>query len=218
MTWLPIVILIAIVGVVIVATTLSERRRREALQQLTTEIGLRFDAEPLEELPAELRSLHLFQHGRRRRVGNVLFGQLDGRETWLFDYRYTTGGGKHSHTHKQTVAVYWRDGATLPEFAMRPESIFDKLGALFGAADIDFAEHPRFSSRYLLGSDQEARVRELFRADVLEHLEQADENWCVEGGGAWLLCYRAGKRVAPERLRGFIDSTRTVADLLLRAA
>jgi hypothetical protein len=55
---------------------------------------------------------------------------------------------------------------SLPEFELRSENMFHKIGKAFGCQDINFESHPEFSKRYLLrGADEEA-VRTFFTPEM----------------------------------------------------
>ena len=56
-----------------------------------------------------------------------------------FDYRYTTGSGKNSHTYRQTVVFFRSPEVDLPQFELKPQSFLHGIGKLFGYQDIDFA-------------------------------------------------------------------------------
>ena len=62
----------------------------------------------------------------------------------MFACRYVTGGGKHTRVIRQTVIYFRSPQLHLPEFALRPENLFHKMGAAFGYQDIDFDSHRKF--------------------------------------------------------------------------
>ena len=67
--------------------------------------------------------------------------------------------------------------------------------------------------RYLLKGDEEREIRDLFSSDALSFYE-ADGKLSTEAVGKQLIHYRAGKRVAPERLSDFIRQGVQVLTLL----
>jgi hypothetical protein len=134
---------------------------------------------------------------------NVLHGTSSDTEVSIFDYCYTTGGGKNSTTHHQTGICFRSKRLDLPKFTMRPELWYHKIGSMLGYEDIDFADYPEFSRRYLLRSDDEQGVRELFTAAAIERLE-GHSDICAEGSAGRLIVYRAGKRVKPMEVRDLL--------------
>ena len=99
--------------------------------------------------------------------------------------------------------IHFRSPAlNLPEFALRPENLFDKIGDVFGGQDIDFESHPKFSKSYSLRGSDEQKVRETFTDEVLSSFEN-QTGISTEGGGDQLIFYRAGKRIDPDQVRSF---------------
>ena len=191
---------------------LNEKKRTEQFGDVARNIGLPFFPEGDDSLRSSLEHFHLFSQGRSRKIRNMLHGENSEVELAIFDYRYTTGGGKNSHTYKQSVIYFRSPVLRLPHFAMRPEGLFHKIGGAFGYQDIDFDRHPRFSGDYLLRGDDEAKVRELFTDDVLTFIE-SQQKICVEGGGDQLVFYRQRKRVVPDAVNGFMDEGFKVFDV-----
>jgi hypothetical protein len=209
MYW-PIVIVALAVVVLVVALVLlgrkAERARAEALQEASVAMGFSFEAEgDLDQIKA-LGDLPLYARGHGSRLKNMLSGRAGADDAKIFDYQYTTGGGKESHTWKQTVALYAGGGRNLPDFVLAPENVFHKLGQLLGYQDIDFDSSPLFSSRYLLRGPDEAAIRSAFTVDTRAFFEQ-EPGWTVEVQGGNVGIYRAGKQVAPEDLGAFVQET-----------
>ncbi len=93
--------------------------------------------------------------------------------------------------------------ACLPNFTLRPENLFHKIGQVFGYQDIDFEAHPEFSKRYLLRAENESEVRRTFSTDVLSFYE-SDQKLSTEAAARQLIHYRAAKRVPPDEIAEFI--------------
>jgi hypothetical protein len=193
---------ILIASVVAYFQYLAEKRRAQALRQVADELG--FDFSPTDqELVTRLQSFHLFSQGRSKKLTNVLRGEANGLAVEIFDYRYTTGSGKSSKTWKQTVLCFRLDGPGLPAFSLRPHTFFHRIAEWFGAQNISFEEHPVFSKNYLLRGPDEAAVRNLFDERALTFYEERP-GLSTEGGDDRLLFYHPDKRVAPEKVRGFL--------------
>ncbi len=139
-----------LVGLGFAVNVYNEKKRREALQRVADELGLTFYRDGDPGLVAELSDLHLFSRGRSKRITNMIHGETEDVVMGVFDYRYTTGSGKNSHTYRQSVAFFRSADLRLPVFEMRPQSFFHGIGKLFGSQDIDFDSHPAFSKAYLL--------------------------------------------------------------------
>jgi hypothetical protein len=203
---IPIVIGFAIMSLIvaiIVADRRAKRKRTEGLQAAAATMKFTFSPEDDPALRGRLAGFHLFSQGRSRKIRNVLRGRAGDTDVLMFDYRYTTGSGKNSHTWKQTVMVFESAGANLPDFSLRPEHIFHKLGQVFGYQDIDFDSHPGFSKHYLLKGSDEQQLRNIFTTDVLSFYE-TQKRVSSEAAGGQFLYYRAGKRIAPDKVADFI--------------
>jgi hypothetical protein len=128
----------------------------------------------------------------------------------LFDYQFTVGGGRYSHTYRQTVAAYSKTGVNLPIFEIKARGLWQKI---FGGKAINFESHPEFTRRCYVRSDDELKTRELLTPGLLSFLEALDSNkkWRLEGDGETLLVYRSEKRVKPPDFRTLLEETSSLA-------
>ena len=185
-----------------------EKKRTEALQAVATDVGLQFSATKNDELLAKMNAFSLFNKGRGRKMKNVMTTETDIARLTMFDYQYTTGGGQHSQTSRHTVVALESDVLKFPSFALRPEGVFQKVGAAIGMQDIDFEGHPEFSNSFVLTGDDEQSVRAFFDADVLELVAQ-QQGICVESGPG-IFIYHCGGRRKPEEILELMNEARTV--------
>ncbi len=205
--------IIAVIGGIIAISIHLEKKRTEAMRSVAATMNFTFAEKPDKALRERLSHLHLFSQGHSKKIRNVLTGRAGEMDVRLFDYRYTTGGGKNSHTWRQTVMLCESATMSLPNFALRPERFFHKIGQVFGYQDIDFDTHPDFSKRYLLKGDDEKEIRKLFHADALAFYESHGK-LSTEAADHQLIHYHASKRVAPEKLTEFIREGVGVLTLL----
>ena len=194
---------------------LAAQKRTHALQHtlrdFARELNLKFDPEGHAELHESLKRFHLATLGPYSTMKNLMYGQRDGTDIALFEYRYQAGKSFRS----QTVIWMQRRGTRMTEFALRPESGWNQLASWFGHGDINFASHPHFSRDYLLRGDDESAIRELFTDEVLNFYESHSE-LITEGEGNKLLFYRETVLVPPAELRAFIDEALEIRSLLNR--
>jgi len=198
-----------IVGAFIVL--IGEKRRTRGFEAAADRLGFSYDPAAV-PVYGKFSNLRLTNQGHSRKARRLLMNGSGDDEIWIFDYRYCTGHGRHRSSHRQTVAAFPNLGTLLPEFQIRPEDIFHKIGSSLGYQDIDFDEHPEFSSRYLLRGRNEMLVRSLFTSWRIEAIMNL-ERFCAEGAGAELLVYRT-RRVDPGRLSKFIDEARAIKETL----
>jgi hypothetical protein len=207
-----IVFIIAMVIIAAIVNYYQEKKRTEAIRDLARQLSFDFSPMGNPELMAHLGGFHLMGIGHSREIHNLLQGSAGELQISIFDYRYVTGSGKQRRTWQQSVFVAQRLGMDLPTFSMRPESIWHKIGHLFGMNDINFETHPRFSGRYLLKGPDEGSIRELFRPEVLEYFEERT-GLNIEGAGS-LLLYATYKRLDPAKIRDFMAEGFDILKLL----
>ena len=191
-----------------------EKRRSEQLTHAAAMRGMNYNKSGFEPIVEGLGALPLFTHGRWKKAGHAMRGQIERHSVVVFDYRYTIGGGRSSNTYVQTVAAYDLGALLLPPFALEPEGLFDRLGARLGMQDFDFDTHPEFSRNYKLTGSSESAVRELFAVRMLDAL-QGTSGWNIEGSGSHVIVYRQKKLVAPADLGNFLDETVRMAALFV---
>jgi len=193
-------VFIAIALIAVLCSRHFENQRKEAISKIAEGLGLTFYPDGDPNLQSQMTGFKLFNSGRSRKLYNMVHGQADGVDLAIFDYRYTTGSGKNSSTHHQTVVFIGAADLNLPQFSIAPETFFAKVGSFFGFEDIDFESHPKFSdSCYLTGADEDA-IRETFRPEVLEFFE-ANPGITTDAYGRSFIFYRGGKREKPEVIR-----------------
>jgi len=204
------------VAAIVAAVYYLEKRRTEEMSMAAERLGFTFSPEPEPGLPERLGSFRLFSQGRSRKIRNVMRGQLDDIQVRVFDYRFTTSGGKHHRTHDQTVGLFETGRLGLPFFALRPEHLFHRLASAMGYQDIDFEHQPAFSEAYLLQGQDETQIRTLFHESLLAYFAR-HPGVCTEGDGSLLVFYRQERRVDPSQLEGFVEEGLDVLSATLEA-
>ncbi len=204
LVWIFIVGALLVGGAIALAAYMYEKKRTAAMDQAAQQLGLPFFPKGDMSLVEQLSHFKLFSKGRARKIKNMIHGDAGAVEVGIFDYQYTIGSGKNSSTHKQTVITFRDDHLTLPQFLLRPEGFFDKIGGMIGLQDIDFETHPVFSKSFVLQGESETQIREQFNPDVLTFFEE-NQGWTVEAGLQHLTIFKPNKRVAPEQVRSFME-------------
>ncbi|MEW5742626.1 MAG: hypothetical protein AB1938_27160 [Myxococcota bacterium] len=205
---------IALIAIIAYLAWLYEKKRTEAMQRYAEQHGWAFEGYG-SGLEAQLGTFKLFNQGHSRRLSNAMRGVRDRVAVAVADYRYTTGSGKHSHTHHQTICTVRVPGMTLPHFfARRQVALFDAIGKMFGGQDINFEEDPAFSKAYVLQSQTgEESVRRYFNERArAAFTELARKNPQVEGVGEVMLVHY-GRRLKVEDLDGLVADAVNLARL-----
>ena len=213
---ITIVFLIIFVGSLILIFLRIGKKRTEQFALISAELKLNFFPKGSASLFERLKPFHLFSKGWSRKIKNLMEGEANKVELAIFDYQYTTHGGQHPQTHRQSLLFIRSPKLNLPDFSLRPENVFHKIGSAFGDKDIDFETHPIFSKSYLLRGDNEAAIRGLFNNELLNFI-QSQQNISIEGSGDQLIFYRHKNRVKPEEVESFMEEGFQVFDQFLRS-
>jgi hypothetical protein len=182
-----------IIFILIIAYTIKqEKKRTEAIKSLSDSLGFTFNPKPLAgDYPVS--SFQLFDIGHSKRFSNGMTQKKNGIMISMFEYFYTTGSGKNSTTYSQTVTLFSAPHLKLPQFVLKPEGLFQKIGEMFGAKDIDFEDSPEFSKKYQLKSAFEDDTHKTFRKEIRDFLTDK-VNYTIEGNGVNLLIH-TGRRI-----------------------
>jgi hypothetical protein len=204
-----IIVLFVLLALVVIGVGIYlEHKRKEMWRGLATRYGLRYDAgDPLDLV--ERYSFALFSQGHSKRVSNTLSGNTDGMDVVVFDYRYTTGSGKHKHTHYYSALM-----VRLPcrgELQIRPENFLDRIASAMGWDDYDF-EYERFNRAFKVTGPDKKFAYDVCHAEMMEYL-LSHPSHCWEIHGDQLLLYSLSLGTfEPEEVatclrdaRGFLD-------------
>ncbi len=145
----------------------------------------------------EVSDFELFRQGQNRVANNIMQKQDEWMEDRIkiFDYQFETGYGKSRRLVAQTVFLMRSKNLGLPQFVMKPETIFNKLGSYLGMQqDIDFERFPKFSGNYLLQGDDEDYIRFKMTDEIL-HFFSRERGWHMEGVNYYLILYKENQRL-----------------------
>lgn len=195
----------------------SAKNRTEQLSLLANQ--LKMDFKPVDEwkLSSLLEDFKLFRSGGAHKITNM-FMEKDDMETMdfrIFDFAYTVSTGKSSVTIRQTVLYVHSTALALPQFWMKPENIFHKLGIWLGLQrDINFVEFPEFSKQYFLKSKDEEFTRATMQDQVLRFFT-VEKNWYLEGIGYMMLFYKQGVLLEAAQIKDLHWKGLKIYDMLL---
>jgi hypothetical protein len=96
---------------------------------------------------------------------------------------------------------------------MMPDSFALKPAKVLGMKDIDIADAPGFSKRYLLNGGDDAAIRRVFRQEVTDAF-MLRNHWCVEAHGDVIVFWIKDRRVPPNDIRSFLGETIELFQLL----
>lgn len=172
---------IGIAIAIMVAAFIRHKRRIKDFRSLAAKMGFTFKEEKNHIITDYQMNFKIFDRGRSKKITAYMEATKNETTIAIFDYKFITGGGKNSTTHKNTFIIFQNASFAFPEFTLMQEHMGHKLlGALgesiekqlLGFNDIDFADSPEFSKQYLLGGKEPEKIKELFTPAVRETLEK----------------------------------------------
>jgi len=200
-------------GIVLVLFYGGESSKREEFVQVARRLGFSYDPEGKTPLPKGLLQVPTFDSVGEGVTHLLRGGSLD-REYAIFEHQYTVG----DETTHHTIAAH-RTSCLIPAFELRPETVLDKIVSAFGGIDVDFSEHPTFSSAYrLLCADEDVAVIRRMFAGGLCSLFERELGWTVGGNGNWVGLYKHRGLVESEDLQKFYEKTKGMAKAIESAA
>ncbi|MEM6469521.1 MAG: hypothetical protein AAF802_08105 [Planctomycetota bacterium] len=202
-----VVFAVLIIGI-IVFVALADKKRDEALRSIAEDLRLSFNKKTDDRLLSVMQRFKLFNRGRGRKMKNVMQADTEAARLSIFDYQYTTGGGKSSQTHRFTLVSMEADELQIPSFQLRPEGFFDRIGSMFGGQDIDFKDDQAFSDAFVLSGNNEQKIRDFMTSELRELLLRHKDCY-VECDQGVFIFYRRGRR-KPEQIRELMDEAFSV--------
>lgn len=181
----------------------NKKERTEALRSAAFELDMKFEEKDEYGMIALLRDFKLFRRGSRKTISNILTksSSLLEEKINVMDYRYTVQSNNSSRTIHQTVFFIQSKQLAMPQMLLKPEHFFHKIGAWLGMQDIDFEEHPEFSSAYLLQGEDEERIRRTMSNEAIVRFFTVEKNWCLESIGFFMILYQERKLIAASHLK-----------------
>lgn len=204
---------LVVVGIIVLARW-SEKKRGDGWRQAAEELGIQFAGEQNDVL-SRCSAMKIFNRGHSHTFRNAIEGDAGDTRITIGDYRYITGSGKNRSTHSQTVCVLESAGMDAPHCFLRPTvAFFDRIGAMLGGQDIDFADDPHFSRAFVLQGEDEQAIRDLFDDRVRAwFMAQKGRNLCFEAWGNRLVFHR-GRLEKPGEARRLLQEALDVLGAL----
>jgi MFS superfamily sulfate permease-like transporter len=159
-------------GHIVLEKVLNERQK--SLQQFAQSIGADFKPDNA----FDLYKYDGFLFGKRLVYSSnrVIYQEQKNKPKMIIaEINLMEGAQPTSRRYSTTTLLINNIGKTIPDFELRKEDQLDKLKQYIGIDDINFAEYPTFSSKYMLKGNEEEKIRLLFNQKLIEFLEQNDE-------------------------------------------
>lgn len=218
----PFVFMVAFVAIMLyVRYVLAEQRRRE-WRRLAQELGGTLTSAPMNlgvfslfAAPDPIASVYphpLFQQGHSRCAPNIMNGTHAGRSVSCFDYQYTVGSGKNSHTYYFLCALV-PTPVPFARLCVRPESVADRVFGFLGARDLQL-ESDEFNRRFHIECDYPRFAFDVLHPRAMEMLLRSSDT-CFEGQGTDALIYMSRQYEGQRGLRGSVLHLLQFADEFL---
>lgn len=206
--------IVVFVGGIIMIANHFEKKRREAVANFAMNAGYMIDPD-ITSFTSQVSGFKLFTQGHSRKAKNLFRGKNGDDEFAVCDYQYTTGSGKNSQTHLQTVCVIRSSRLQLPHFfARRQIALFDFLGKVFGGQDINFDHDPAFSKAFVLQTaGVEEECRQLFDDNVRQHFTQLGPKGIQVESKGEMVVFHCGRQMKIEKMQELIDDALSVRRL-----
>ena len=198
-----VVAFFAFAGALMYWSYVANKKRIEGFAQQAEAMGLNFTQQPGDSIMAHYGHFKLFNRGRRRRVNNLIEGDSGDVTLQIFDYKFTTGSGKQTRHHVQTIASLKSSQLNIPSLTIHPEGFLSRVGSKMGFQDIDFDSHPTFSKMFVLKGDNEEAIRNFLTPAALEYFE-AHQGISLEASGDTLFFYNPNRRIKPEEIKDLL--------------
>jgi hypothetical protein len=215
--WPWMIIALVVGGILSLISSVFERERTKKIEELARSRGFTFrhaSTAADNDLPI---GCYLAETGRNPAVSNVLeVARTDELNFVLFEYEFTVGYGKSQHTPHQTVGRMRAPLLKLPSFLLFPETLFSKIGVMFGRTDVNFPDSPDFSDQYILRGQDEPALRAIFSPALRNALTPLD-HLTIEGADDVLFIFRMGRRVKPDDLLARIEEDKKILALFFEA-
>lgn len=185
------------------------------MQETATKLGLEFNTSDEYGLIGMMKDFKLFKKGYGKRISNILSikREIEDNDIRVFDYKYIIGAGNSTRKIMQTVFYIHSKELNLPEFIIKPEYFYHRIGEYFGMQDINFDIFPDFSKHYLVQGPEEDLIRNALNHELLAYLSN-EKKWSVEGLNYLLIFYRNGKRIPIEEMEAFYKKGMELFEIL----
>ena len=188
------------------------RQRTKAMAGVALAMDFAFMARLTESSVRAVAPFRLFTFGHTHKASNAMQGRVGDCDMLFFEYQYTVGGGKSSHTTSVSAVILFDGAAGVPDFQLAPKTFLDRLVGFFTHGDVELEDAGEFTSRCKLTGSDGAALRETFHPDLVQYLGR-DGRWFIQAYDGQLLLYRTPP-VATNRVPGLVTDALEIRDLL----
>jgi hypothetical protein len=209
---LAIVFWLAIAALLILLAVFLTGRRSARWRSIAARGGFEYRASAMPFQGTDISGLTLLESDNDVVVSNLLQGMVRGCYAFLFDLPSCNPSSEQVST--TTVAGFRYPHGRLPILQIAPKQLFDRVEealALKPCLEID----SEFSKHFLVNCESERDARAFLTPEKLRQLRLQLDNFRIESSPDWLLVYRPGASIKPEKLAEFANAAATIACVLL---
>lgn len=169
------------------------KARATSMLALAGELGMTYEEK---DSFSEMNYLSEFRVFRKSSSNREAFNVMNKKDDFLesvltiMDMTWAVSTGKTSQRFYQTVFFLRAKDLGVPDFSMRPESFFHKIGTMLGMQDIDFEAYPEFSDHNLIQGSDPDLIRSHVVNPGIAKVFQFNKTWTLEGMGYFLVLYK----------------------------
>ncbi len=194
-----IVIVLSIIPIIIVLSSLEEKRAEERAEKKRCDQAERLGIEYHKQLvPADQAMFAKFALASRRRkqlASKALVADSGDLRMVIFDFRYIVGSGSGTREYKQTCVMAQSDLLSIPAFEISPEGMLQKIAGLFGYQDINFDDDTNFSEAFKLTGPDVDKIRAFFTAKRRQEV-LCERQIILEGNGDQFIFHQTGRHMS----------------------
>jgi hypothetical protein len=184
---------------------LNRHMRSKKMAQLCQAWGMEFSCLYNDVILRCLEATRLSNSKPHGIILNPMSCEADDTRIAVFDFQaYQPAYSDRAEPPRQTLVMLLPKRQNFPVFQMRPETFTGKLLTSLGSPEINFADHPAFSSSYILQAENEKLVRKIFDEPLLDLL--ADHpGWWIEGNRRGLIIFKKSKLMDADQIWAAMD-------------
>lgn len=204
------------VGVAVMAIEILWRSIHNcAMEREARELGLRFSADTRPFEGSDVHGLPFLQDDPSSEAANVVQATLNGRGAVVLELpSCEVCEAEAPHRHFTTVAAF-RSPGSMPEFEIGRKCALSKLGdALFRKPAL--VDDREFAREFFVHCREPQKVHDWLTPAKLANLRPAAPAFHISANRDWILIFRPGVQIAPERFPEFLRDTSMIASALLQ--
>ncbi|MCY2924562.1 MAG: hypothetical protein NT031_03845 [Planctomycetota bacterium] len=183
---------VIIVAVVVLLAVIGLRYRRaardKALHRWARQFGLRYSVDVYNDMEGRYPEFPCLRQGATRYTDNIIDGRWGARRIMAFDCHYSMeADNRLLQTYTTFSAVVAESEYPLKDLLIRPETLADKVSALFGFEDIDF-ESAEFSKAFFVQASDRKWAYDVIHARTMGLL-LACPRFSVQMGGRFVIAW-----------------------------